>query len=90
MTKHITRAGALSFYDADTYHDDDWEYATRSEEIAEVLIDALAEKVRDVTGQESGQQKTIWARVIAEFHAAYYERFLERVVVDDGKPASTR
>jgi hypothetical protein len=69
--------------------DDDWDFATSSQDIASALVCMLTTKVQDVVG-ESGQKKTIWRRVIAELHAAYFDRFSERVEVDDGTPAGTR
>jgi len=76
--------------EVDYAHDEnDLDCATRSEDIASALISMLAEKVLDVTGG-SGQKKLIWARVIAEFHAAYFDRFSERVEVDDSKPKVER
>jgi hypothetical protein len=68
---------------------DDWTAATTSAEIADALAAMLTRKVWSLT-EHHGVTKLIWARVIAELHAAYFDRFSERVEVDDGTPSPAR
>jgi hypothetical protein len=70
--------------DDDIYDDydtwaEDWQYATSSDDIAELLIDKLAEKALT---------KTMWARVIAALHEEYHHKFCACVEVDE--PATAR
>jgi hypothetical protein len=68
---------------------DDWREATTSAEIANALAAMLTRKVWSLT-EHHGVTKLIWARVIAELHAVYFERYSERIEVDDGAPVPAR